>query len=196
MIRILFIDHSCVQIIIHCSMYFVLLTVTRHRSHTAADSTNDRQLRVNSFSEHHQMSTSHRSDNDIALLAIDHRATSSSRMDKDDMCSQSSRTSGIEADYLSPNSISAKTASSCKEQSPFSSSGNSSCSDEHSFDGFLDGTPQLARHYHENKKKIQRSGPDPPLNIRVHPSSNGTQLVVSWTPVRLVKYSNKTFSKL
>ena len=137
------------------------------------------------------MSTHHQPDgSDIGSLAADH-ATSSSRIDKDDACSQSSRTSGIEADYLSPNSISAKTASSCKEPSPFSSSGNSSSfSDEHSFDGFLDGAPQLAKHYHENKKKIQRSGPDPPLNIRVHPSSDGTQLVVSWTPVRLVKYSN------
>ena len=130
----------------------------------------------------------HQSDDDIALLAGDHHSTSSSsRMDNNDACSQSSRTSGIEADYLSPNSISAKTASSCKEPSPFSSSGNSSSySDEHSFDGFLDGTPQLAKHYHENKKKILRSGPDPPLNIRVHPSSDGTQLIVSWTPVRLV----------
>ena len=182
-------------IITNCSVYVVLLTVTRHRSHTVADSTADRQSRISS-SQCSQMSSHHQPYNDIALLAADH-ATGSSRMDKDDVCSQSSRTSGIEADYLSPNSISAKTASSCKEPSPFSSSGNSSsCCDEHSFDGFLDGAPQLARHYHENKKKIQRSGPDPPLNIRVHPSFDGTQLVVSWTPVRLVKYSNKAFSKL
>lgn len=146
-------------------------------------------------SEHHHTCSSRRSsDEDIALLAVvDH--ANSTKMDKDDICSQSSRTSGIELDYLCPNSVSAKTASSyCKERSPFSSSGNSSYSDEHSFDGLLDTTPQLAKHYHENKKKIQRSGPDPPLNIRVHPSSDGTQLVVSWTPVRSVtSNSNKAF---
>lgn len=128
--------------------------------------------------------SSHYSDDDIALMAVDH-VNGGTRIDKDDSYSQSSRTSGIEVDYLCPNSsVSAKNGY-CKEHSPFSSSGNSSsCSDEHSFDGFLDGTPRLARHYHENKKRVQRSGPDPPLNIRVHPSSDGTQLIVSWTPVR------------
>lgn len=176
------------------------MSVTRHRSHIAVDSTADRRCsRISSSqcSEHCQLSSSHHN-TDITLFAVDHHSgsTSSARTDKDDACSQSSRTSGIEADYLCPNSISAKTASSCyKEHSPFSSSGNSSSSsfsDENSFDCFLEGTPQLARHYRENKKKIQRSGPDPPLNIRVHPSSDGTRLVVSWTPVRSVtfKYSN------
>ena len=156
------------------------------------DSTNDRRSRISSSqcSEHCQLSGIHSAD--ITLFAVDHHygsSSSSPRTDKDDVYSQSSRTSGIEADYLCPNSISAKTASSyCKEHSPFSSSGNSSSSfsDENSFDGFLEGTPQLARHYRENKKKIQRSGPDPPLNIRVHLSSDGTRLVVSWTPVRSV----------
>jgi len=153
----------------------------------SADSTNDRQSRVSLLSSEHHM-TSHQSDNDVALLAED-TGNSGTRMDKDDLYSQSSRTSGIEADYLSPNSISTKTGYSyCKEHSPFSSSGNSSYSDEHSLDGFLNTNPQLARHYHENKRRIQRSGPDPPLNIRVHPSSDGTQLVVSWTPVRSVKF--------
>ena len=114
------------------------------------------------------------------------------QLDKDELCSQSS---GIEAD-MPPHSISAKTGSSCyKENSP-SSSGHSSLFDEHSFDGFLDGTPRLARHYHENKKRVQRSGPDPPLNIRVQPSLDGAHLVVSWTPVRcvVVKHSNRTIT--
>lgn len=151
------------------------------------DGRDNRRSRMSSSQcpDHHP--GSHLSDSDITLLGVDHHGSigGSARMDKDDACSQSSRTSGIEVDYLCPNSISAKTASSCKEPSPFSSSGNSSSySDENSFSSLLDSTPQLARHYHENKKKIQRNGPDPPLNIRVHPSADGTQLVVSWTPVR------------
>lgn len=177
----------------------ILYCHSRQRSHTTIDS--DRQSKISSlqYSEHLQMSSSDSADGDMALLAVDHPNGSGggAKVDKDDVHSQSSRTSGIELDYLCPNSISAKTASYCKDPSPFSSSGNSSSySDENSFDGLLDTAPQLARHYHENKKKIQRSGPDPPLNIRVHPSSNGTQLVVSWTPVRSVTviYFNKTFS--
>ena len=158
----------------------------------------DRHPRISSVQclEHNQLSSSPHSDSDVALLAVDHNASGDSST-RDDVFSQSSRTSGIEADYLCPNRTSAKTASCCKEPSPFSSSGNSSSfSDENSLDGFLNGTPQLARHYRENKKKIQRSGPDPPLNIRVHLSTDRTQLVVSWTPVRsvILKYSNKAFN--
>lgn len=151
----------------------------RPRSHLADDE--GRQSRTSSVHNPvmDQLATtdSYNCDHE-ALTTIDVNV----QFDKDELCSQSS---GIEAD-LPPHSISAKTGSSYyKENSP-SSSGHSSLFDEHSFDGFLDGTPRLARHYHENKKRVQRSGPDPPLNIRVQPSPDGSNLVVSWTPVRCV----------